>query len=1151
MAKSVKRDFSDRMVELNLQGHSRKAPGRRRGVRLLLAFFLLLFLLVGLAPTILSRAAIANWAIARYGNLDGTATVESLSFGWVTSIEVRGITAKDGEGHAVAEVPAASLNRTLLGLILNHKDIGSLRIERPRLTVAARTDGSNIEDYLKNYLTPNGQDSSAKTASSGAIGMEIVVEDGSVLLLDQTSRQERRWECKNLYVKATVPSGSDKPIEAKISSQWTDGRRGGKMVADARLNLASNATSFGAGVANVNVEAFPLSAIGPALARFTTGAQVEGDLNGEIHAQWGGEGSRNGSFVQADAVAADLFLSSTALGDDALRFQKVNLTARIDGSADEWNVQKAELVCDVGGLAALGKFKFDAKRQATDYLTYLRQSFEVQGGFDVARLAAMLPNALHVRKETKIVSGQVQLALRSQPGESGGSWTLDAQAANLAAENAGKAFNLERPLIVRCAAHETKDGFIADELRCESDFLKIHGSGEPNDASASVAFDLSKLADQLSRFVDLGDMRMAGEGWGNLNWKRGADKRFDAELELQASKVQVAFPNKPPMNEELLQFAAKATGQTDFTSNTKIETATATLAAGQDRLDAQLRQPVDMRVSGGTWPIHASMQGLLQNWFARAATFVSVGDWRVVGQGVIDLQTVFASDKVELSQLTVTAQPLVVSSPSMRIEEPKIELTAAGDWDGAKRRLQMKLVRLISATVSAEAQDVVCLMPEKGALDVTGAAGYRANLNRVGQWFVDRTKPAAWSMAGELVGNAQMKRAGGVIQCETVADINGFSASNASGQRFAEPRMRATMNASYDPLSGVVQLNKAEAASSFFALGAGGRVNVAQSPMTAEIDAGVNYDLQRISAMLEPYLGKNIRLAGRRSGSLAWRGPINMTQGRASADLTWDAASIYGLEIGAANLKPRLADGVLQIDPLQMNVNGGQVYLAPKMFFNQNDATLVMPAGPLVKNVQITKEMCASGLMFVAPFLAGVSSAQGAFSIDLDGCKVPLSDPSKGDLAGRFTVHSIDVGPGPFTQELGALMGRRAQASLRKESVIPFWLSGGRVYHRDLELVFPEFTVKTHGSVGFDETLAITAELPVPSKWLENNPLATTLKDQKIQLPIGGTLTKPQLDQKVVQAQSAKFIRNATRNAVQNELNKQLDRLLPINNNQK
>ncbi len=115
--------------------------------------------------------------------------------------------------------------------------------------------------------------------------------------------------------------------------------------------------------------------------------------------------------------------------------------------------------------------------------------------------------------------------------------------------------------------------------------------------------------------------------------------------------------------------------------------------------------------------------------------------------------------------------------------------------------------------------------------------------------------------------------------------------------------------------------------------------------------------------------------------------------------------------------------------------------------------------------------------------------AQGEFSVDLAGCRIPLGDLAHGEVAGRFTIHSLEVGPGPLVRQFAVFSGRETPAKLRPESTVLFRMVGGRVYHQGLELIFPEFSVRTYGSVGLDQTMNLMAEMPVPPKWLANRPM--------------------------------------------------------------
>jgi hypothetical protein len=106
-------------------------------------------------------------------------------------------------------------------------------------------------------------------------------------------------------------------------------------------------------------------------------------------------------------------------------------------------------------------------------------------------------------------------------------------------------------------------------------------------------------------------------------------------------------------------------------------------------------------------------------------------------------------------------------------------------------------------------------------------------------------------------------------------------------------------------------------------------------------------------------------------------------------------------------------------------------------------------------------------------------------------------------------------------------------------------MANGRVYHEGMELVFPEVTIRTQGYVGLDQSLALTAEMPILPKWTAMNPrLATAMKGQTIRVPIQGTLQRPQLDQVTLRRYAAQFLQKSAENLLQDELQRQLDRLL-------
>ena len=60
---------------------------------------------------------------------------------------------------------------------------------------------------------------------------------------------------------------------------------------------------------------------------------------------------------------------------------------------------------------------------------------------------------------------------------------------------------------------------------------------------------------------------------------------------------------------------------------------------------------------------------------------------------------------------------------------------------------------------------------------------------------------------------------------------------------------------------------------------------------------------------------------------------------------------------------------------------------------------------------------------------------------------------------------------------------------------------------------------------------------------LQHRLLNEAFRDQKLQVPIRGTLSRPQIDHRKLQEYNNKLIGKATKNVLEKELNRQLDRL--------
>ncbi len=173
---------------------------------------------------------------------------------------------------------------------------------------------------------------------------------------------------------------------------------------------------------------------------------------------------------------------------------------------------------------------------------------------------------------------------------------------------------------------------------------------------------------------------------------------------------------------------------------------------------------------------------------------------------------------------------------------------------------------------------------------------------------------------------------------------------------------------------------------------------------------------------------------------------------------------------------------------------------------------LRIESGPLVPSAEITPGLCEDVLKFIAPNLAGVASASGRLSAELDPGWIPLDDLAAGEASGRVRIDSLRAGPGPLAKSVAELLKIESVVSIPDDTVIEFKLAQRRVSHSRFEFFVGPIAVGMMGSVGLDQTLNLEIEVPIPGHLLGTGSLAQALDAQTIVLPVGGTLSEPKID---------------------------------------
>jgi hypothetical protein len=181
--------------------------------------------------------------------------------------------------------------------------------------------------------------------------------------------------------------------------------------------------------------------------------------------------------------------------------------------------------------------------------------------------------------------------------------------------------------------------------------------------------------------------------------------------------------------------------------------------------------------------------------------------------------------------------------------------------------------------------------------------------------------------------------------------------------------------------------------------------------------------------------------------------------------------------------------------------------------------------------------------------------------LGISGARIPLAAPALAEASGVVVIERARVQPGPVAQQLlstfreASKLANAQTPSLSfleegnnwleiQQQQVEFQMTQGRIYHRNLAMSLGNVAVQTSGWVGTDQTMSVVAQIPINDDWIANEPLLAGLRGQMIQIPIYGTLSRPQLDRRAFAQLSQQIIGSTAERFLHSELEKGLKKLL-------
>ena len=913
---------------------------------------------------------------------------------------------------------------------------------------------------------------------------------------------------------------------------------------------------------------------------------------------------RSHNNVQAQIQTAQIdslrIIAPALVGKRGAGLQQIKLSGNVQLNQNRLRTQNATLQCDIGGLAAEAEMPWPPSMPSVTQPWLNDTDLEVRGNFDLARLIQVAPDLIQMQDQVQLIEGNATLTASQRKSLSGAASVApptshySMQLGGLQANVQGTTMRWDQALQVSVDVSANSQGQPSFKADCTSEFCKIEGNGDLQDGQLAGKFDLAKMQQRLSQWFALPVESLSGSAECKVVWKQDGSNRLTANGKLLTTPVKIV--NKfGQLDEPAWDGDFDLVARVDQGRIIQIDRGQATFQAAGELLSAQILEPISMV---GSTPgmaqlppagIQLKLVGDLGGWQRRGQLFTGMdpgvqlgGKCQLEARGALDIT------HLEVTQANFVTEPFTLKSGETAFRESRMVGNFTGRIDSQNiGRLQVDNLLVQSESLALQARDAA--VPNR-ELARNGQAGYRIDPSRLmsaiqfettnggtsndvsvegditGQivWQVD-PQQLAWQLITDAKNIRALQR--NATTSTTTAPgqlVNTVSSrSNTPFVLWEEPQAKLVVDGRYEVSTGKLDIPKAELMTEWIAY-AGKTTMTTQGKKTLLVSQGnMTYDAARVAQRLRPWTGEYLVVQGQRTQpvEVTWTSSENGNWAeslQAKSQIGWDSASIVGIEIGTADFPLKIENGRF-LSRAEIPVSRGTLRWNLDGDVAGTPMVIVQSPEKVIENVAITRQMCQGWLKYVAPILADVASVQGNLSLQIDEATIVPTDLKRQTIKGQLQVHGANVGPGPLADQLlglvqqvralrkgaGATDGGGQQTTWLQlpEQQIGFDVQQGRVAHKNMQIQAGDVVINTSGSVGIDGQLELIAAVPILKDWVDKTPLLQSLAGQQIQIPVRGTIQRPQMDLSSFASIGKQLATSAIQGAAQKQIDKGIGKL--------
>lgn len=682
-----------------------------------------------------------------------------------------------------------------------------------------------------------------------------------------------------------------------------------------------------------------------------------------------------------------------------------------------------------------------------------------------------------------------------------------------------------------CAIAVAKDGIIVRQLSCRCPFASVEGDGEIRLPTEQLLQNILKSAQDtdFDRASVISEAEAAAAGQVNI--------KGQADL--------VAISRMLPHTLNLREGLQLTNGSVQFAVRTQAQTPSDEGLQNLNWLAVVESSPIIARHNGKTvrWdaPVRLQCSGPLRMPTAELRSARLSGDFgqiqaRPLADG-LDIHGRFNVDRLwnHLGQFIDSARPGIRGEVEV---DAWVGRPASADVLLRDVKVRADNLRIESAHLAAHLKQPMLKMLD-GQLSVKGTGA--AVRSMVAPW-TDVSWLAAESRVSVQLDAAPPHRLTvvGEVRPGPTASLSPGSLHRSSAVSISDAQLALDIDTDSQPDHYIIRSGQLHVPGVQAQLS--GTLETAGKWMTTQLVVEATYDLAVLSRMTLNDPNGHIRLTGKQQSRFTVKGTPAFWDGTGPADaeplemtgqIGWDAADVYGLQLGPGDAPFRLTAGQLQTEPIRCSLNGGNLIAMVNYDLRQNQVALA--SGSRIEQVVVNEEVSRRWLGFVAPFLAGAADVQGSVSARVNRFQYNLDRPETSTMAGHVDIHGITARPGNSLSVLlqGLDTLRPDRRSLARDLTIPpqqvqIELLNELITHDQLLLTLSGYDLKSHGAVGMNRQVNLRLDVPLEKTTDQRS-------GRTVSVAVQGTVSQPKID-------VGRLLQNAGTQQIQSEINDHLDR---------